>query len=139
MKISTKFFEEVEIDENLIINFENGIPGFEDLKEYVVLDIEDRNFKCLQSVKEKDICLLIISPWDYFKDYEINLSNNETNELEIKDEKEVMVYNIITVREGKITVNLVAPIVINILNNKAKQIVLSNSKYSIREGIECLY
>lgn len=139
MKIDTKFFGEVEIDNKLIMNFQSGIPGFDDLKEYVLLNVEDRNFRCLQSINEKEMCLLVISPWDYFKEYEINLSDNETSELQISNEKDVLVFNILTVREGNITANLVAPIVINLLNNKAKQIVLSDSKYSIREGIECLY
>jgi flagellar assembly factor FliW len=75
MKIETKFFGEIEIDKNSILNFEHGIPGFEDLNKFILLDIKDNEtLKCLQSIEETQICLLMISPWKYFKDYEIQLS-----------------------------------------------------------------
>lgn len=139
MKIETKYFGEIEVDENLLIKFEEGIPGFEYLKEFALIDIENKSYKCIQSIKEKNICLLAIYPWDYFKDYEIKLSDSEIEYLEIEDEKQVLVFNVITAREKNITANLVAPIVINIKNKKAKQIILPNTKYSLREVIKCLY
>lgn len=139
MKIQTKFFGEIEIDTNSIINFEHGIPGFEDLKEYVLLGIEDNeNLKCLQSIEEVHVCLLMISPWMHFKDYEIQLSDEEINELQINNEHDVAIYNIINNNENKITANLLAPVVINVINNRAKQIILSESKYNIRQEIPCL-
>jgi flagellar assembly factor FliW len=139
MKIQTKFFGEIEIDTNSIINFEHGIPGFEDLNNFVLLDIEDNdNLKLLQSIEEIQICLLMISPWEYFKDYEIQLSDEEINELQIKNEHDVVIYNIIKNNDGKITANLLAPVVINVINNRAKQIILSESKYNIRQEIPCL-
>lgn len=137
MKINTKFFGEIELDDNQIISFKRGIPGFEDEKVFALLDIEDSNFKCLQSLKERDVCLLLISPWDYVKDYEIELSDEEIKELELNSHEQVMVYNVITIRENKITANFLAPIIINIINNNGKQIILSNSKYSIRQEIKC--
>ncbi|KMT21689.1 flagellar assembly protein FliW [Clostridium cylindrosporum] len=139
MNISTKFFGEIEIDKNSILSFESGIPGFEEYKQYAIIDVEDRKFKCLQSIDEKDVCLIIISPWDYFESYEFNISDSEVNELGIIESNQALVFNIVTVRENNVTANLIAPIVINILNNKARQIVLCNSNYSVREGIECLF
>lgn len=139
MIVKTKFFGDIEIDSNLIINFENGIPGFDDLKEYTIIDVEDRNYKCIQNIEKQEICLLVISPWDYFEKYEINLLDEDVKDLDIKDQSEALVFSILTAREGKITTNLIAPIVINIRTRKAKQIILTNSKYSIREEIKCLY
>ncbi len=136
MKIDTKFFGEIVIDESSIIKFQGGIPGFEALEGYTLLDLEGKKFRCLQSIDDKEICFLVINPWDYFKEYEISLSDSETNELEIKDQKQVLVFNILTVHGSNITTNLSAPIIINVLNNKGKQIVLTNSKYSIREIVE---
>ena len=139
MIVKTKFFGDIEIDNNLIIKFENGIPGFDTLKEYAIIDVEDRNYKCIQSLDSLETCLLVISPWDYFEKYEIDLLDEDVDELDIKDQSEALVFSILTAREGKITTNLVAPIVINIRTRKAKQIILTNSKYSIREEIKCLY
>lgn len=139
MKIQSKFFGEVEIKASQIISFENGIPGFEEYNKFVLLNFEDtENLKCLQSLDDSNICLVMISPWNYFKDYEIELSADDLKELEIQNEQDVAVYNVITTREERITTNLVAPIVINVLNNIGKQIILSNTKYSIRQEITCL-
>lgn len=138
MQISTKFGD-INIKEENIINFNDGIPGLDEYKKYVILDIEDSNIKCLQSIEEREVAFLIITPWDYFKDYEIELSDAEIKYLDINDYKDVMVYNVITVRENSITANLLAPIVINVRNNQAKQIILNEKKYSIRQEISCLY
>jgi flagellar assembly factor FliW len=138
MKIITKFFGEIDVDENNIINFDEGIPGFENFKSFIVLDMDEKSsLKCLQSIKNVDICLILIAPWDYFYDYEIELSDEEQNELGIKRQEDVAVYNVITIRKDKITANLTAPIVINTLNMKGKQIILSNTKYKLRQEIKC--
>lgn len=140
MLVNTKFFGEIEIDEKSILNFEEGIPGLEDNHRFVMLDVDSKtSIKCLQSIDNSTLCLIITSPWDYFHDYEIELYDDDIEKLGIKSENDVVVYNVLTVHDEKMTVNLVAPIVINIDNNKAKQIVFSNLKYNIRQEIPCLY
>lgn len=138
MKIETKFFDEVEIEEENIIIFEAGIPGFEDYKKYIVMDINpNSNLKCIQSIEDKNVCLIITSPWNYFKDYEFELSDEEIAELEIEQESDVAVFNVLTFRESKITANLVAPIIINVIKNKGRQIILQNAKYDVRQELPC--
>lgn len=139
MLIETKFFGQIEIDEMEIIHFEKGIPGLEEYKKFIISKVEETNLYCLQSIEEKNIALLLILPWDHVKDYEIVLSDEEIKELDIKSHEDVLVYNVITVREDKITANLLAPIIINVKNNKGKQIILNDKKYSIRQEIKCLY
>lgn len=121
MKIYTKFFGEIIIDDNDIITFNSGIPGFEEYKKFIILDLESKStLKCLQSTESKDVCLVIINPWDYFNDYQIELSDDEVDCLEIEKEEDVLVYNVLTIRQDKITANLLAPIVINSLKKKGK-------------------
>jgi flagellar assembly factor FliW len=139
MNVKTRFFGEIEIQENRIIYFDRDIPGLEEYRKFILLDITESNLKCLQSIDEKELCLILISPWDYFKDYEIELSDDEMMQLGIKDQMNVAVYNPVTIRENKITANLVAPIIINIIKNTARQIILQNTKYCIRQEIPCLY
>lgn len=139
MIISTKFFDDININENDILTFNEGIPGLEEYKKFIVINIEDSKLKCLQCIDEKNIALLIINPWDFFNDYEIQLSDEEIKQLEIKSHDDVLVFNIVSVRENKVTANLLAPIVVNIKNKNAKQIILNENKYSIRQEIPCLY
>lgn len=139
MNILTKFFGNIDIDEKDVIYFPSGIPGFDELTKFVILDFEDnKSFRCLQSVEDMNVCLLIITPWEQFNEYSIELSDDEIHELNLSSEKEAMVYNIITVREDKITVNLAAPIVINVIKGVGKQIILSNTNYKVRQEIPCL-
>lgn len=137
MNINTRLFGEITIDESSIIKFENGIPGFDNYKDYVLLNIEDSTMKALQSIEEKDVCLMVINPFEYFKEYEIELSDEEAKELEIDRPEDTLVYNVINIKKDKITVNLAAPIVTNIIKKLGKQIILSDNKYSIRQEIKC--
>lgn len=138
MIIMTKFFDEVEIDDNNIIHFEEGLPGLEDLHDFIILDIEDNeDIKCLQSIEKKEVCMLVIVPWNYVQDYEIDLPEEDLDGLGIKSPEDTGVFNVISVRDKVITANLVAPIVININDKKGKQIILSNTKYNVRHELKC--
>lgn len=139
MNICTKFFGSIEVDEKDVIDFPSSIPGFDTLTKFIIINIENnKNLKCLQSTEDTNICLLLISPWDHFNDYSIELSDEEINVLKLSNEKDAMVYNIITVREDKITVNLAAPLIINVIKGIGKQIILSNTNYKVRQEIPCL-
>lgn len=140
MRIDTKFFGDVEIEENRIIDFADGIPGFEDLNKFVIIEVEDNpKLKCLQSIEDPNICLLLVIPWEFFEDYEIELIDKEIAELELQNETDAAVYNVVTVRKDNITANLLAPIVINVIKNKGRQIILQNKEYKIKQEISCSF
>lgn len=137
MKIKTKFFGEIDVDENKIIKFHDGIPGFEVNRNFVILDIADSSFKCLQSIEEQHVCLLLADPFEYFHDYEIDLQDEDVAALGINSVQDVQVYTVVAFHEEKVTTNLVAPIIINTRQLKGKQIVFSGTEYSIRQEIKC--
>ncbi|MCF6410150.1 flagellar assembly protein FliW [Pseudalkalibacillus salsuginis] len=139
MKINTKYFGEVEIEEKDIVAFDQGIPGFIDEKQFVILPFgdEDTALSILQAVKNSNLAFVITNPFLFFKDYEFNLPDNVTEQLEIKEEKEVAVFVILTVQDPfeKTTANLKAPIVLNIKNSSGKQIVLNDDQYQTRHTL----
>ena len=121
------------------ILFEKGIPGFEDYKYFNVNIIKDNEkFYSIVSKEDDNIGFISISPFDIKKDYEIDLDDEFIKELDIKDEKDVLVICLITL--GKTlkdsTANLKAPIIINIKNNRGKQLILQDDKYKIKEPLE---
>ena len=121
------------------ILFEKGIPGFEDYKYFNVNIIKDNEkFYSIVSKEDDNIGFISISPFDIKKDYEIDLDDEVVKELEIKTEKDVLVLCLITL--GKTlkdrTANLKAPIIINIKNNRGKQLILQDDKYKIKEPLE---
>lgn len=138
MKVNTKFFGELEAEEKDIITFEDGILGFPDLKEYLIIyDNSNEYFSYLQAVEDKDICFIIISPYLVIPDYSADISDDSVKKLVIEEEKDVILYSFITIPEDMklMTANMKAPMIINAKNRKAVQEVMDNDKYSIRHRI----
>lgn len=121
------------------ILFEKGIPGFENYR-YFNVNIVEGNKKIYNIVSKEDsnIGFISISPFDIKKDYEIDLDDQFIKELDIKDEKDVLVLCLITLGKSlkDSTANLKAPIIINIKNNRGKQLILQDDKYKIKEPLE---
>jgi flagellar assembly factor FliW len=117
------------------ITFEKGILGFEDIIEYELKDLESNPiFKELNSIKEKGLGFVVISPFDIDDKYEINLSDNIIKELNINSPKDVMVLSILTLGQTleRTTVNMKAPLIINVNNGLGKQIILQKEKYKVK-------
>lgn len=139
MIIETKHFNNVEINDNDIITFVEGIIGFEDNKRYVVLGNpeDDSPFKWLQSVDDKDLCFVIIPPCCFRKEYDFIIPEDTGEKLELKEDKDILIYSIVVIPEdiSKMTANLKAPVIVNAANNRAEQIVLEDDRYSLKHYI----
>ena len=121
------------------ILFEKGIPGFENYRYFNVNIVEGiKRFYHIVSKEDSNIGFISISPFDIKKDYEIDLDDEFIKELDIKDEKDVLVICLITIGKSlkDSTANLKAPIIINIKNNRGKQLILQDDKYKIKEPLE---
>ncbi|MEH7444581.1 flagellar assembly protein FliW [Bacillus sp. JJ1122] len=138
MKLNTKYHNEVEIQESEVLHFEKGIPGFPDEKKFVILPLnEDGSFSVMQSVGMEGLALVIVNPFDFFKDYDFQLEDSVVEELVLTSDKDVLVYSILTVEDPfeKTTANLQAPVIINKSNNKAKQVILVDEKYKTKHNL----
>jgi flagellar assembly factor FliW len=138
MKIKSTRFGELEVNDEQLLQFPHGIPGFLDEKVFVLIpyDMESR-FSFLQSVNEADLCFLLADPFAFIKDYEFEIDDNLAEELGLSQENPPQVFLIATVR-GKIsdlTVNLLAPLVVNGSKRVGKQIILDKPEYSIRHKL----
>lgn len=115
--------------------FNKGIPGFEELKEYKLNKVESNQlFWELISIEENNIGFISISPFEIDDKYEIDISDSVIRELKINKAESVMILNILTLGSNlkNTTVNLKAPIIINIHNGLGKQIILEGEKYKIK-------
>lgn len=135
MKIQTRYHGDIEFRNEDIIEFKKGIPGFEQLKKFILIPIEENEmFSLLHSVEDINIGLIVISPFSVQKDYEIKLSEKVIKDLKILNEKDVLIFNTITLNSDvkKITTNLRAPFIINIKTRLGEQIILNDDKYLIK-------
>lgn len=138
MIIQTKYLGEVEVSQDKLITFKSGLPGFEEETEFVLLDIAEQvMFQLLQSVRTPELAFFVINPYLLFETYSIELNDHAIETLSIKDEKDVAVLTVITLREpfSDSTINLKAPLIINLKNRHGKQYILQNDTYSMREKI----
>jgi flagellar assembly factor FliW len=134
MKLQTKFEETIEIKESDILNFEQGLPGFKEEKQFVLIPMEGTPFSILQSVVTTELAFVTADPFVFFKDYDFELSTSVQEQLQIKKSTDVFVQVILTVSEPfeKSTANLQAPIVINQKNKAGKQVLLTDAIYQSR-------
>ena len=132
MKINTKYHGEMELKEEDILHFEKGIPGFPSQTKFVQIPLtEDGLFQVLQSITDAEIGFIITDPFFFKKDYDFVLEDGVVESLEIQRTEEVKVSVIITPQEpfNESTANLQAPVIMNTSNNKARQVILTNTTY----------
>jgi len=136
MKIVTKFLGEIEIVEQDILMFEHGLLGLEYEKNFVLLPVDaDLPLAILQSVDNAEIGFVIAYPFAFKKDYSFDISEDDREQLHIEKEEDVLTYAIVTMKETfqESTINLLAPLIINMDKKLGKQIVLQDNKsYPLR-------
>lgn len=138
MKIKSTRFGELEVSEEQIVKFQNGIPGFPNEKFFVLIPFDSNSpFSYLQSTLEADLTFILADPFAFFKDYEFNLNDEVVQELDLSQENPPQVFLITTMKErlADMTANLLAPIVINALTHTGRQVILDKSEYSIQHKL----
>jgi flagellar assembly factor FliW len=101
MLLQTKHFGEIETNDKNILRFESGLPGFEQLKEFFLIDSNDVTspFKWFQCVNEPQIAFAVANPFLIVKDYDFELNDESVKKLEIEKSEDVAVYVIVVVPE----------------------------------------
>lgn len=130
MKIETRDFGEVEIDDSTIITMTGGIIGFENTKRYTLLSPlgEDTFPMWLQSVDEKEPCFVVYDPMQIYPDYRFEITDEEQELLKITPDVPYRCLAVAIVPDDyrKTTINLRCPIVINTRDNIAAQVILED-------------
>ena len=138
-KINTLRFGELEIEEQDVVRFADGIPAFEDEHEFVVLPYEEGTpYMFLQSMMTPELAFLMTDPFVFFPDYSFELDDENMEKLAINSMDDVLVCTLISVpRSGvaDMTTNLLAPVVINRHTMQARQIVLEKTQYTTRHRL----
>lgn len=136
MIIQTTRFGEIEVQEEMMITFPDGILGFMDSKKYVLIDHgQDSPVRWLQAISDPDLAFVVMDPFLFKPDYNASVPPEEVAPLGAQDIRHLLLLTIITIPSGQpeqMTANLKGPIVINLENRLAKQVVLYDSVYSTR-------
>ena len=137
-KIVTARFGEVSFADTDVIEFPWGLPGFANLRRFLALSLPDQsNFIWLQSVDDPKIALPAADPWQIFPDDEPRMPAYATEALELQSAEDFTILCIVVVTKDaeEMTMNLMAPIVLNLKSRRARQVMLENSAYSVKTAI----
>ncbi|SHE63348.1 flagellar assembly factor FliW [Marinitoga hydrogenitolerans DSM 16785] len=130
---------EIEVEDKEIIIFEDGIPGFEHLKRFVILTLEETYpIMWLLSLEDELVSLPIIEPKLIRVDYQIKVPEEIVSKLGINDDNDAAVFTILTIpheNPENATVNLKAPLIISKKTNKGIQYILDDESLSIKHNI----
>ena len=135
MLIDTLRFGEVEIDEKKLLTFDDGIPGLEEYHRYALLQFEDSYpIIWLQSMDDGGVCLPVLDTYSVLNDYVFDIDEADVEGLAVRGPEELHVVSVLVIPDDitGMTANLAAPIIINTVTGKAKQIILGGGKYNVR-------
>jgi len=97
VKISTKAYGLIEVDDRQKITFPRGLFGFEKYMDYLLLDAERQPFYWLQSMDLEQVAFVLVNPFLFRPDYEMNISNEELAEIDIHSPEKALIFSIVTI------------------------------------------
>lgn len=138
MKFFTTRFGNLEVNDTDIINFPEGLLGFEDMRKYVVLNMEEGSpLMWMQSLEEPALAFVVIRPFEFNPAYSLEISEKDEEFLKLKKPDDADILAIVVVPEdpSQMTANLQGPVVVNKSNKTARQIISTNPKHKIKHYI----
>lgn len=136
MLIASEHLGEIDVAEERLIEVPEGILGFPDWTKYAVIEAEPSGvYVWLQAVDRADLSFLAVVPSPFFPDYEPEIPEEDCTALELVDPEHAQLLCLVTIQESSATANLMGPLVLNVLNRQARQVVLTDSKLTSAEPI----
>lgn len=138
MKINTKVFGEIEVDEERVITFEKGIIGFPQLNRFMLLhdeeEGEDAGIRWLQSLEEPGFAMPVMDPLVVAPDYEPEVDDEMLKCVGDITPDNILVFVTASIPSDltKMSVNLQGPIIINVDERKACQVIVDTEKYPVK-------
>ncbi len=145
MLIKTRCFGEIDLEEDKILTFERGLIGFENCRQFTILyDNEEGtvsenpgSISWLQSIEEPGLALPIVNPLFVKPDYNPIVEDELLRHIGELTETNVVLFLALNVPENleKMTVNLMAPLIINADTKCGAQIIVENDDYPIKFNV----
>ena len=121
-----------------VFSFPEGLLGFPRLNEFVfILNDKVKPFLFMHALDGSDLCFVCVESFMICPSYNVKLPDSFVESLAIKDPAEVLLLNLVTVKQKveDISANMVSPLVINIKSRIGRQLIVENSVFPIRYKI----
>ncbi|RLB68937.1 MAG: flagellar assembly protein FliW [Deltaproteobacteria bacterium] len=138
-KIQSRFGE-IEYDPDNTLQFPEGLIGFEDLRNFIVMPNEKEGpLFWIQSVDDPQVAFILTDPTDFYYDYRVVPDEREREKLGIDETEDCLIVSVVSVSsERKITLNLAAPILFAPETNRALQVILEGTNFSSQTPLPIL-
>jgi flagellar assembly factor FliW len=134
-QIKTTRFGTLDVNSDHIVRFKDGMIGFIPLKDYFLVESPAMPLVLwLQSVDEPDVAFPLIEPWFFKRDYKSVLTDADKFSIQLQDGDQQKVLVVLTIPEDfeKMTVNMKAPVVINLTRGLATQTIIQDKGLELR-------
>ncbi len=137
MKVNTRAYGEVEVDERQRVNFPGGLLGFEKFTDYVLMDARQKPFIYLQSLEVPELAFILIDPFLFRPDYALDMSDEVLEDIGVEAPADAVIFSIVTApADGTaITANLMGPVIISKSSRKGMQAVLADPRWRVKHDI----
>ncbi len=140
MRFESPRFGAIEVDEQKILHFPRGLPGFPDCTEFIVMDHDKETpLKWLQCVDRPEVAFLVVEPEQILLSYGLEIPEPVLAFLgwrkETGDPRDVVVFVILTLDGENLTANLRAPVLVNVENRRAHQMILDDPQIPIQHPV----
>ncbi len=126
MRISTRDFGIIDLNESELLFFPEPIFGYEGLQHFALLSYEgeQNGISFLQSVERADVCFVVLDPEALNLPYEPTISKETAALLGDVGPIALRLIAVIPNDFRNTTVNMKSPLVINTTNRLATQVIL---------------
>lgn len=137
MEVKTKSNGIVNVKDEQLVTFPEGLLGFEKYTKFALIDSEYEPFIWLQSTEESNLAFLMIDPFLISSDYVADIDDNTLKSIEVESPEDIVIMTLVTIpKDGSgITANFLGPIVINKKNKKCLQVILNDNRWTTKFNI----
>lgn len=126
----------IPISDGNIFTFEDGVPAFEDYKQFVLYcNTEMQPFFFMKSIGiTPEVSFVCVDPFLVSPNYQVKIGAANLKALNLKRGEDAFVFSFVTVHDdpSDITANLQGPVVLNLKNSRGRQIISEGTKYDVR-------
>lgn len=136
MILETSRFGKLEVDENRLITFDEGILGFGQQRRYALIQTgEGSGFYWLQALDAPDVAFVVCDPRLFVADYQVPVKLEDLQSIGLAEPEKAQVFVIVNKVQDLLTGNFQGPLVVNVENRHARQLVLGDKRYSTRHPL----
>ena len=137
MEVKTKSNGIVNVEEKQLVTFPEGLLGFEQYKNFALIDSEYEPFIWLQSTEDSQLAFLMIDPFLICNDYEADIDDLTLKTIGVESPEDIIIMTLVTIpKDGSaITANFLGPVVINKKNKNCMQVILNDNRWTTKFNI----